>query len=166
MVGAPPSYHSSSAALIGWMLALPAVIVTAFTLSVVLGERAGFEPLSYGRPISLAEAAARANLSELARLSASGADSHRVYPMRSSYTDFGISAATLAEAAVLSKNVAVVQYVERFGLPDDADSRASLLCLSRDIGADDVTKYLAAHIADSRCAPGAAIGALRARTAG
>jgi len=158
--------HSSSDALIGWLMALPAICVTLLALLVTLGERAGLEPLSYGRPASLAEAAARANLPELARLRPLAEDPRHVYPVRPFYTEFGISAATLGEAAVLSKNVSVVEYVEEFGLPADANARAALVCLSRDIGAHDVTQHLTAHTPDARCTAGAALAAVRARTAG
>ena len=156
----------SSVAGLGWLIAAPCIAVTIVALIVVFGERIGLEPLSAGRPGSPAEAAARGNLPELARLSQFGVDPRRIYPIPPSYTDFSISAATLAEAAVLSKNVGVVQYVERLGLVPNADIHATLVCLARDIAADEVMRHLTATAASPACTRGAAIAALRARTAG
>ena len=162
-----PGSESSVATRLGWLLAVPCTAVTIVALVVVLGEAVGGQPLSSGRPDSPAEAAARANLPELARLSQFGIDPRRVYPIPPSYTDFSVSAATLPEAAVLSKNVGVVEYVERLGLLPDAGTRASLACLARDIGADEVVQHLTAATAGNpACTPGAAIAAVRERTAG
>jgi hypothetical protein len=131
--------------------ALPAGLMTLGLLAFIVMESSGRTPLSLGPPRNIAEAAGLANAAETLRFLSAGADPTRVLPIRPEILSSAILQLTALEAAVWSRQIALVQLLDEYGVIV-GDERHRLACLAADLPAEDIRMYLAAPGAPA-CAP-------------
>ena len=122
-------------------LVLPIVVVTAGAVWVTAGERAGFAPMAGLSPVNGAEAAALGRAGEVFRFLRAGDDPRRVQPIRPEVISSSVRGATTLEAAVWSRQLEMIQLLEREGALTAAD-RHPLACLAADLEVEDVAEYL------------------------
>lgn len=140
----------------------PLVATTAAMTWVAAGERAGYAPLAGFTPANAAEAAALGNAVQLARFLRQGEDVHRVHPLRPEVISSAVLRATTLEAAMWSRQVDLVEFLEREGAITAAD-RPGLACLAGDLEIEDVVALLAPQ-GTASCVPGEAMARVTART--
>ncbi len=132
---------------------------------VAVGERAGAAPFGGLVPQNSAEAAALGSASELLRFLRRGEDPRRVYDVRTEVISSAIERATTLEAAMWSRQLEMIQLLDRGGAIPAGVERSALACLAADLQIEEVVEYLApAGIRD--CEFGVAIGRVAARTSG
>lgn len=144
-------------------LVLPIVIVTAGAVWVTAGERLGLTPLAGLSSLNGAEAAALGRAGEVFRLLRAGEDPHQVQAVRPEVISSSVRGATVLEAAVWSRQLEMIQMLEREGALTAAD-RQPLACLATDLEVEDVAEYLAADGA-APCEEDDALERVMARTA-
>jgi hypothetical protein len=144
-------------------LLVPLAVATAITVSVALGERLGATPLAAPPPANSAEAAATGNAAEMLRLLRSGDDPNRLYPIRPELISSAVRRATTLEAAVWSRQVQLMELLDREGAIVGGDARRALACLALDIGVGDTAEYLWQQAA-SECEDGTALQRVLERT--
>ena len=132
---------------------------------VAVGERAGAAPFGGLVPRNSAEAAALGSASELLRFLRRGEDPGRVYDVRAEVISSAIARATTLEAAMWSRQLEMIQLLDRLGDLPSGPERRALACLAADLQVEDVVEYLAPE-GISDCEVGAAIGRVVARTSG
>ena len=98
--------------------------------------------------------------SEVLRLLDAGEDPNRVMPVRPEIISSTITRVTAVEAAIWSHHREMVELLDRRGAIVD---RQHLICLTKDIGDDDILKYLTAG-RDPDCQHGVAIGIVQERS--
>jgi hypothetical protein len=126
--------------LAGLLVPLMLAMTTIAWISV--GERAGATPLAGLTPGNSAEAAGMASAAEMLRLLRSGDDPNRVYPVRPEIISSTVLRATTLEAAVWSRQVQLVELLDREGAIVGADVRRATACLAIDVGVEDIAAYL------------------------
>lgn len=149
--------------LLAVLTALPAVIATLAVLVFAVRELSGQTPLSYGRPINVAEAAGAGEVADVLRFLKAGWDPTQVWPLRPEIISSTVTRATALEAAIWGGRQPLIELLDRRGFIRDADTRRHLTCLAKDIGSEDVVAYLSPAGAPS-CEPGAAFAVLKARS--
>jgi hypothetical protein len=148
--------------VIGWLIALPPALALGGVLVVGAAERAGFTPLAYPPPSNSAEAAADRNAASMLQLLLRERPG-TVHRLRPGALSEGIVVATTAEAALWSRQLEMIQVLDReSAVPTDPDERARLACLALDLGAEDIAAYLVGSV--PTCEPGAALLRMRARS--
>lgn len=135
-------------------LALPLATATAAILWVSLGETAGAAPWAGLVPRNGAEAAGLGSATDLLRFLRAGEDPHAVYDVRPDVISSAIRKATILEAAMWSRQVELVQLLDREGAIAASD-RDALTCLAADLKIVDVVAYLAPE--GAHCEPGEAL---------
>src|SRR6266511_1234119 len=120
---------------------LPVCIVTAGDAWVTAGERVGLTPLARHAPANIAEAAALGIAGDVFRLLRGGEDPHRVYTVDPEIISSLILRATALEAAMWSRQLEMIQLLDREGAIAAAD-RPALACLATDLRLDDIVEYL------------------------
>jgi hypothetical protein len=150
-------------AMLGVLAAAPAVLATAAVLVFAVRELSGKTPLSYGRPINVAEAAGSGQPSEVLRLLRAGWDPAQVWPVRPEIISSAVTRATGLEAAVWGGRQPLVELLDRRGFIHDAATRHHLACLAKDIAREEIAAYLSPGGAPS-CEPGAALAQVKARS--
>ncbi|HEY6362010.1 MAG TPA: hypothetical protein VIX63_12935, partial [Vicinamibacterales bacterium] len=123
----------------------------------------GVSPFSGLGPVNSAEAAGMASAVHVIRFLRMGEDPNRVYPLRPEIISSSVLRATTLEAAVWSRQPALIQLLDREGAIVGADRRRALACLAADLGVEDVADYLAPEDT-AFCEPGKAFEAVLART--
>ena len=153
----------ASSRVLGVMAAAPAVLATVAVLAFAARELSGRTPLSYGRPLNIAEAAGAGEVSEVLRFLRAGWDPSQVWPLRPEIISSTVTRATALEAAIWGGRQPLVELLDRRGFIRDAETRRHLACLASDIGSGDVVAYLFPGAAPS-CQPGAAFAVVKARS--
>src|SRR5262245_50313516 len=120
-------------------VAAPAVLATVAVLAFSALEISGRTPSALGPPRNIAEAAGMGAASEVLRLLDYGEDPNRVLPVRREIISSTITKVTAVEAAVWSHHREMMELLDRRGAIVD---RRYLICLTRDIGDDDILAYL------------------------
>jgi hypothetical protein len=149
--------------VIALALVAPIAAATAGILSVVAGERHGASPFAGLVPRNSAEAAGLGRAAELLRFLRNGQDPHAEYPVRPEILSSAILRATTVEAAMWSRQLELIELLEREGAIDGNEEREALACLAADLQIDDVVQHLA-PAGVSGCEPGQAIARVAART--
>jgi hypothetical protein len=144
-------------------LIAPVCLVTAAVAWVGLGERVGARPFAGLTPINSAEAAALGRAADLLRFLRDGEDPRRVYPIRRDVISPAVLRATTLEAAVWSRQAALVELLDSEGAIQGDEERRMVACLAVDLDVDDVVEYLARH-GVAHCEPGRALDGVLART--
>ena len=124
------------------LTAFPAIAATCAVLGFVIAEGAGLEPLTYGAPRNIAEAAGLGSAADVWRLADAGDEATRVYPVRREIISSAVPYATALEAAVWSRRVQLVQLLNDRGMLPPAE-RDRLTCLARELHSSDIEDYLA-----------------------
>jgi hypothetical protein len=138
--------------------ALAALLIVMFSVAEMVG-RTWF---SYGPERNLAEAAAMGRLSEVARLLRSGEDPRRIVAVRPHVISSSVTRVSALEAAVWHRSAALIGLFERAGALDDAATRGHLMCLARDLKAEEIVQYFQPH--GFTCEPDATVAAITARS--
>lgn len=146
-------------------LAVPLTVSMILLTSVVLGERVGATPFAGMTPANAAEAAGMGSAVHVIRFIRLGVDPNRVYPVRPEIISSAVLRATTLEAAMWSRQVELVELLDREGAIVGAAQRHALACLAADLKVDDIVDYLAPD-SISDCAPGKAFDRVAARTSG
>ena len=143
-------------------LLVPLCAATAGTWLVTAGERMGAAPFAGVAPRNSAEAAGLANAGDLLRFLRNGEDPRRVYAVRPEIISSAVRRATTLEAAMWSRQLELVQLLDRHWA-FDPDERAALACLAADLRIDDIVDYLAPG-GTGHCEPGKALERVLARS--
>ena len=143
-------------------LLLPLLMASGFLLWLAAAEQTGAAPLLLPRPANVAEAAATGSAADVLRFLRAGDDPRRVHPLRPDVISSAVLAATAPEAAIWSRQLEMVQLLEREGAIAASD-RAPLACLAADVKADDIAEYLAPD-RSATCRPGEALASVAGRT--
>jgi hypothetical protein len=131
------------------------------TLVFMAAETRGASMLSHGPVRNIAEAAGLGSASELLRLLGEGADPAAVMPIRADVISASVRQASALEAAVWSRRVELVALLDsRVWI--QPDQRHGLVCLARDLGADDVAERLSGGKAHD-CVPNQVLQSIQAR---
>ena len=144
-------------------LLVPLCIATVGIVWVAAGERAGAEPFAGLVPRNSAEAAGLGRAGDLLRFLRLGEDPHGVYEVRPEVLSSAILRVTTIEAAMWSRQLEMIQLLDRLGAIDTGRERSALTCLAADLKVDDVVEYLAPKGAGD-CQPGEALDRVAART--
>jgi hypothetical protein len=144
-------------------LLIPLAAAILWIAWVVAAERAGATAFSGLVPHNSAEAAGLGRAGELLRFLRHGEDPHRVHPVRPEILSSAILRATTLEAAMWSRQLELIQLLDREGTMTDPAERAALACLAADLQLDDVAEYLGAR-SNGGCEPGQALERVVART--
>lgn len=144
------------------MLALltPLVLAMLWIAWVAAAERIGTPVFSGLIPRNSAEAAGLGLASELLRFLRQGDNPDRVYDVRPEVISSAILRVTVPEAAMWSRQLELIQLLDREGALGASQDRAVLACLAVDLQLDDVAEYLGAN----GCEPGKALERVAART--
>ncbi|HEY6361801.1 MAG TPA: hypothetical protein VIX63_11890 [Vicinamibacterales bacterium] len=144
-------------------LAGPLGAVAVLLVIVAAGERIGATPFSGVTPLNSAEAAGMASAVHVLRFLGMGEDPNRVYPIRPQIISSAVRRATTVEAAMWSRQLGLIQLLDRQGAIVGADRRRALACLAVDLRVEDAADYLAPE-GTAFCEPGKAFEAVLART--
>jgi hypothetical protein len=150
-------------AAIALALLAPVGVAAIGVLTVAAGERAGAAPFAGVIPRNSAEAAGLGRASELLRFLRQGQDPRAVYPVRPEILSSAILRATTVEAAMWSRQLEMIDLLEREGAIAGTDERRALACLAADLKIDDVVEHLAPD-GVSGCESGQALARVTART--
>lgn len=141
--------------------AAPLCLVTIYLVAVSLTEAGGAALLAARSPANLAEAAASGRADLVLRLLRQGERADAVYDVHPDVISSAVRQATALEAAIWSRQLELVELLEREGAIAP-DVRRALACLAGDLGVDDIAEYLGP--ADPACVPDEALEAVVART--
>ena len=143
-------------------LLVPLGLAAAVVGSVAAGEAVGLMPFSGIVPRNSAEAAGLGRAHDVLRFLRNGEDPHRVYPIKPEIISLSVRYATTLEAAMWSRQLELIQLLERHGAIMDAD-RPALACLAADLRVDGVVEHLAPE-GTAHCEAGAEFERVLART--
>lgn len=147
---------------------LPAVVAAPVWLAASglmlfsLLDMTGRMPFSDGPLRNVAEAAADGNAAEVVRRLNAGADLRQAMPVRAELISSSVRYAAALEAAVWSRQGALVRLLDRLGAVGHGATRRHLVCLALDIGAEEVSSVLDPGGAMS-CVPAVATGIVTGR---
>ncbi|HEY7185526.1 MAG TPA: hypothetical protein VH436_03205 [Vicinamibacterales bacterium] len=158
------SRSSSSGMMLAIGVAAPAVLATMAVLAFTALEIAGRTPSALGPPRNIAEAAGMGAASEVLRLLDYGEDPNRVLPVRREIISSAITKVTALEAAIWSHHREMIELLDRRGAIVDSATRRYLICLTRDIGDDDILAYLSKGESSVDCVHSAALAAVEKRS--
>ena len=130
---------------------------------VATGESVGATPFGGLVPRNSAEAAALGSPSHLLRFLGRGEDPHRVYDVRTEVISSAVARATTLEAAMWSRQLEMIQLLDREGAIPLGPDRRALACLAADLQMEEIVEYLVPE-GTSDCESGVAIGRVAART--
>jgi hypothetical protein len=120
---------------------IPVIVMTTGIVGFIISESGGHTPFSYGPPQNIAEAAAWSGAADMLRRLAGGEDPTQIQPIRAEVLSSAIRQITALEAAVWSRQIALVQLLDKRGVIV-GDERRRLACLAADINAADIRDYL------------------------
>lgn len=144
------------------LVAPPAVVIVCVAL-VGIAERSGTTIFGALPPANLAEAAATGRGDDVVRRIDVGEDHQRVYDLRPEVISSAVVRATPVEAAMWSRQLLMVQLLDRAGAIADDEQRRTLACLAADLELEDIVEYLSPAAAPA-CVPQAARDAVLARS--
>lgn len=124
-------------------LVAPVVGTVVLLLAFALSEVAGHTPVSYPAPRNLAEAAGMGTAAGVLRFLREGQDPNAIVAVGPEVISSSITRVTALEAAMWSRQVELVQLLDRHGAIDGAARRQYLACLGRNLGTDDIVAFLA-----------------------
>jgi hypothetical protein len=153
----------SSGLMLAIGVAAPAVLATVAVLAFTALEISGRTPSALGPPRNIAEAVGMGAPSEVLRLLDYGEDPNRVLPVRGEIISSAFTKVTALEAAVWSHHREMMELLDRRGAIVDSATRRHLICLTRDVGDDDILAYLSKDETPD-CVHGAAIAAVGKRS--
>ena len=125
-------------------LTAPICVVTALLASISAAESAGGTLRAGRAPQNLAEAAGAARADLVIRYLREGQDPARVYPVHPDVISSAVLHATALEAAMWSRQLELIELLDRQGAIPRGPARQALACLADDLGVDDVVEYLSA----------------------
>ena len=143
-------------------LLIPLCAATAGLVLVTAGERVGAAVFAGVAPQNSAEAAGLASAGDVLRFLRKGEDPRQVYAVRPEIISSAVRRATTLEAAMWSRQLELVQLLDRQGAFDQGE-RAALACLAADLRIDDVVEYLAPD-GTGHCEAGKALERVLARS--
>jgi len=143
-------------------LLVPLCAATAGIVLVAVGERVGSAPFAGLASQNSAEAAGLARAGDMLRFLRNGEDPRHVYTVRPEIISSAVRRATTLEAAMWSRQLELVQLLDRQGTFDQGE-RAALACLAVDLRIDDIVEYLAPG-GIAHCEPGKALERVAARS--
>lgn len=146
-------------------LTMPLAAAAIMLVLVVSGERLGATPFSGMVPANSAEAAGMGSAVHVVRFLRMGEDPNRVYPVRPEIISSAVLKATTLEAAMWSRQIELVQLLDREGAIVGDQRRRELACLAADLRVDDVVVYLSPD-GVAHCDAGKAFERVLARTSG
>ena len=120
---------------------LPPVLAVVAMVAFAIAETAGLDPLSFGTPRNIAEAAALGGSAEVVRLLQRGEDPARIMTIRPEIISPAVRHISALEAAVWTRRLELVRLLERRGAIA-AGERPRLAALAADVGAADIATYL------------------------
>jgi hypothetical protein len=141
----------------------PLALASGVMVAVAMGERAGATPFAGLTPRNSAEAAGLGSASDVVRFLRLGEDPHRVYAIRPQVISSAVLQATTLEAAMWSRQLELVELLEREGAFREWDERRALACLAADLKIDDIVEHLAPG-GTAYCEAGKAVEHVLART--
>ena len=127
--------------VLGCVVAIPCVAATLIILAVSVAERSGASFLHAPVPANLAEAAATGRADDVVRRLRAGEEPHHVYALRPEAISSTVLRATTMEAAMWSRQVRMIELLDREGAIR-SDERLALTCLASDLDASDIVDYL------------------------
>lgn len=135
-----------------WCVAVPpAIVAVLFAISGLAALLAG-RPLIWPQTdITLAEAVGLRDQGEVVRLISSGADPNRRYAVRDVFREDETLAMSPLEAAVITREVYMMELVEDYGAVIDARNAAVLQCLARALGVEDVRQFVIERTREIPC---------------
>jgi hypothetical protein len=145
-------------------LAAPLCAVIVSVTAVMLIERGGGTLFAARVPANLAEAAASGRADLVVRYLRSGQQPSSVYAIHPDVISSAVLEATALEAAIWSRQVELIELLDREGAIPHGTVRPALACLATDLGAADIVQYLTGR-GDTSCVPEQALSAVMARTA-
>lgn len=142
-----PAPHAARTRSIGPVLVVaaavgPPVLAFALLLGITVAERTGGSLFKAVAPANIAEAAAAGRGDDVVRRLRAGERLDRLYAVRAEATHSPLTRATPAEAAVWSRQLLMVELVDREGGIPAAD-RPALACLAVRLDLRDIADYLA-----------------------
>jgi hypothetical protein len=146
-------------------ISAPLVAGSALLFLVAAGERLGATPFAGLVPANSAEAAGMGSAVHLIRFLRMAEDPTRVYPVRPEIISSAVLKATTLEAAMWSRQIELVQLLDREGAIVGDQRRRELACLAADLRVEDVAEYLSPE-GVAYCDAGKAFGRVLARTSG
>jgi hypothetical protein len=149
--------------LVGLALAVPPALVILCTFAVAAGERTGVRVFGAVGPANLAEAAATGRADDVVRRMRAGEDPSRVYDLHPDAISSIVLRATPLEAAVWSRQLLMIQLLDRAGAIQDAAHRRAIACLAMDLEMGDIVEYLSPG-GTPECVPREAYDRVLART--
>ena len=141
---------------------MPACLGTLLVAAFSVLDLSGHTPFSSGPLQNVAEAAAAGNAAEVLRRMAAGDDLGRMWPVRAEIISSSVPVATGLEAAVWSREGALVRLLDLRHAIGEGEVRHHLVCLALDIEAEDVADVLAGD-RELSCEPGEALRAVLKR---
>lgn len=145
-------------------LAVPPLLAIACGLAVGIAERSGVPLFAAVPPANLAEAAAVGRADDVVLRLRRGEDPRAVYDLRAEFISSAVLKATPAEAAMWSRQLLLIQLLDREGVLGGGAHRHELACLAADLEIEDVVAYLSPG-GPPACAPQQARDRVLARTA-
>jgi hypothetical protein len=146
-------------------LTLPLTAAAMMLVLVAAGEQLGATPFTGMVPANSAEAAGMGSAVHVIRFLRMGEEPDRVYPVRPEIISSAVLKATTLEAAIWSRQIELVQLLDREGAIVGAQRRRELACLAADLRVEDVAEYLSPE-GVAYCDAGKAFGRVLARTSG
>jgi hypothetical protein len=140
--------------------ALPPVLAMLALAVTAVVESRGVRLFSDFEPANLAEAAAIGRAADVVRFLTLDRNPTRVYDVRPFFVPAAVTRVTAIEAAVWSRQPALVELLEGTAIAGD-EGRRHVACLAIDLGVADVARRLAPQ--GPSCVPGAALAAVTRR---
>ena len=141
---------------------IPACVGTIALAVFSLLDAVGYTPFSDGPPLNVAEAAANGNAADVLRRLSLGEDLRRAQPVRPDVISSSVRFATPLEAAVWSRQGALLRLLDAYGGIADTSTRHHLVCLALDIESDEAAEALGGP-GQAACAPGEALRTVTSR---
>lgn len=143
------------------VLALPIVAAMLLLGVIAVLEMRGVVLFPEVQPRNVAEAASWGLAAETMRRVATGERPSAMYQVRPQFISAEVTEVTAIEAAIWSRQVALVALLADAGAIEGAEQRAHLACLARDASAPEVANYFDP---DQTCEPLAAFERVRTRS--
>ena len=122
---------------------VPACLGTLIVAAFSVLDLSGHTPFSGGPLLNVAEAAAAGNAAEMLRLMQAGEQMSQLWPVRPEIISSSVRQATGLEAAVWSREGALLRLLDLRGVIGEGETRRHLVCLAVDLEAQDVADVLA-----------------------
>lgn len=128
---------------LGLVLTAPVWAGLALLVWSVAWDAGGHTPFAYQTPRNLAEAAGMATSAGVLRFLRAGADPNVIEPVRPEIISSAVTHVTGLEAAMWSREIALVRVLDQEKRIDGDGRRQYLACLGTALGTRDLVTYLA-----------------------